>query len=94
MRFARLGTALPGKDQTVTTPAYATIPEACRLVGLGRSKLYQIAANGDIRFVKVGSRTVVDVPTLLDFMAARPEARITPRRDPAIVAEALLRGGA
>ena len=39
-------------------PEYGRIPEACRRYGLSRSRLYLLAGDGHIRFVKVGSATL------------------------------------
>ena len=35
------------------------IPEACRLTGLGRSKIYDLLGNGEIVSVKVGKRRLI-----------------------------------
>ncbi|NCP44769.1 MAG: helix-turn-helix domain-containing protein [Sphingomonadales bacterium] len=40
------------------------IPEAIRLTGLGRSKIYELIASGDIEVVKVGRCTLVKVNSL------------------------------
>jgi hypothetical protein len=41
-------------------PEYGRIPEACRRYGLSRSRLYLLAGDGLVRFVKVGNATLVD----------------------------------
>lgn len=50
--------------QPLTEPLAVRIPEACRLTGIGRSKLYQMIANGYIETVKVGAITLVPMRTL------------------------------
>ena len=40
------------------------IPEACRLTGLGRSKLYDLLGNGEIASIMVGKRRVIVVAEL------------------------------
>lgn len=65
---------------TMTLPAFATLPEASRITGLGRTKLYELAAAGRISFKKVGSRTLVDVQSALDFIEAQPVAQLRPSR--------------
>lgn len=45
-------------------PLSVDIPEACRLTGLGRSKLYQLLGNGEIASVKVGKRRLITVASL------------------------------
>ena len=39
----------------------ATIPEFCRISGVGRSKLYELLANGTIQSICVGRRRLVIV---------------------------------
>jgi len=51
------------------TVEYARIQEACRLFGLSRSRLYILAGEKAIRFVKVGSATLVDCASLRDYLA-------------------------
>jgi excisionase family DNA binding protein len=43
----------------------ATIAEACEASGLGRTKIYEMIAERKIETRKVGSRTLVLVPSLL-----------------------------
>ncbi|WP_334181776.1 helix-turn-helix domain-containing protein [Novosphingobium sp.] len=50
--------------QPLTEPLAVRIPEACRLTGIGRSKLYQMIARGDIETIKVGAITLVPMRTL------------------------------
>jgi len=49
------------------------IREACRLTGIGRSKLYELIASGDIEVIKAGSMTLVPVDGLRAFLEARRE---------------------
>jgi len=44
------------------------IPEACRMTGIGRSKLYELIKAGDIPTIKVGSMTLVPVRGLEGFL--------------------------
>lgn len=58
-----------GRDDTVgmsrrPEPLAVRIPEACRMVGIGRSKLYELIADGTIQIVKIGSITVIPVSQL------------------------------
>lgn len=59
-------------------PRYAPIPKACDLLGFRRSKLYELAAEGSIRIVKVGGRSLVDIEAALAWMATLPVASIAP----------------
>jgi hypothetical protein len=44
----------------------ATVAEACEASGLGRTKLYELIGAGKVRTKKVGHRTLVLVPSLLE----------------------------
>lgn len=44
------------------------IPEACRLTGIGRSKLYELIKDGRIRTVKVGAITLIPLQSLANFL--------------------------
>lgn len=52
-------------------PLSVRIKEACRMTGIGRSKLYELIAAGDIEVIKVGSMTLVPVDALRSFLEAR-----------------------
>lgn len=45
------------------------ISEACRMTGIGRSKLYELISAGKIRTVKVGAITLVPMESLRNFLA-------------------------
>lgn len=49
-------------------PITVRIPEACRITGIGRSKLYELIKAGDIPTIKVGSMTLVPVKGLEGFL--------------------------
>jgi excisionase family DNA binding protein len=68
---------------TDTAPEYGRIPEACRRYGLSRSRLYLLAGEGRVRFVKVGNATLVDLGTVRAYLATCPAATI---RQPKAVA--------
>ena len=61
---------------TDAVPEYARIPEACRRYGLSRSRLYLLAGDGLVRFVKVGNATLVELDTVRAYLAACPSASI------------------
>ena len=63
-----------------TPPEYGRIPEACRRYGLSRSRLYLLAGEGLVRFVKVGNATLVDLGSVRAYLASCPTAEIrTPK---------------
>lgn len=45
-------------------PMTVRIPVAVQLTGIGRSKLYELIAAGDIETVKVGASTLITVASL------------------------------
>lgn len=49
-------------------PIAVRIREACRLSGIGRSKLYELIAAGEIEIIKVGTITLVPMASLLRFL--------------------------
>ena len=44
------------------------VPEACRITGIGRSKLYELIRDGKVRTVKVGSITLIPLKNLAEFL--------------------------
>jgi excisionase family DNA binding protein len=49
-------------------PITVRIHEACRLTGIGRSKLYELIAAGEIEIIKIGTITLVPVVSLTRFL--------------------------
>jgi excisionase family DNA binding protein len=45
------------------------IPDACRALGIGRSKLYELIAAGDITIRKIGRKTLVPRADIAAFVA-------------------------
>lgn len=56
------------EDAVFSRPRTVRIREACRLTGIGRSKLYELIAVGEIEIIKVGAITLVPVPSLTSFL--------------------------
>ncbi|MBB2170443.1 hypothetical protein HLH36_19280 [Gluconacetobacter aggeris] len=57
------------------TPRYMAINPFCAFSGLTRYKLYELLGTGDIRAIKVGKRTLIDVEQALTWLASRPVAQ-------------------
>ena len=57
-----------GKAPSVGAPKARRVNEACRALGISRSTLYRLAAEGRIRLIHVGTRTLVP-ETELDRIA-------------------------
>jgi excisionase family DNA binding protein len=56
-------------------PALLRLPDACRYLGLGRSKVYELIGQGEIAVVKVGGRTLVPMASLEKFIRSLPSIR-------------------
>jgi excisionase family DNA binding protein len=44
------------------------VPEACRMTGIGRSKLYELIKDGQLKTIKVGEITSMSVSELKVFL--------------------------
>jgi excisionase family DNA binding protein len=56
------------EDAVFHRPLTVRVREACRLTGIGRSKLYELIAAGEIDVIKVGAITLVPVSSLTSFL--------------------------
>lgn len=63
----------PSVRPAAADPISVRIPEAIRMTGLSRSRLYELMKSRDIEFVKVGSSTLILVESLRSFIYARRE---------------------
>src|SRR5258708_5414254 len=61
-------------DAPSVRPLAVRVREACRLTGIGRSRLYELIRAGDISVFKVGAMTLICVAELERFLA-RQQAR-------------------
>lgn len=57
-------------------PKYATLPHWCVLSGMSRTKTYYAIGAGNLRAVKLGNRTLVDVDAGLAWLRSLPAAQI------------------
>ena len=57
---------------TIGGPALLRLPDACRFIGVGRSKFYELVGRGEIEVVKVGTRTLVPKVSLEKFVRSLP----------------------
>lgn len=51
-------------------PIYVSIPEAMRLLGIGRTKLYELVRYGDIARVHIGSKSLILVESIERYAAS------------------------
>ena len=48
---------------------FLPIPDACRALGIGRSKLYELISSGAISIRKIGRKTLIPREDLTSFAA-------------------------
>ena len=53
--------------QPIATP----VADACRRLGIGRTMLYELIGRGEIRSIKIGTRTLIPETELQRFVAAK-----------------------
>ena len=57
-------------------PKFAPLPQWCALSGMSRTATYNALGRGDLKAVKVGTRTLVDVDAGLAWLHSQPVAQI------------------
>jgi len=65
---------------TTTTPVYAPITRWCDMSGMGRTRVYEELSAGNLRAVKVGNRTLIEVETGLAWLRSLPAPNVRPSR--------------
>jgi excisionase family DNA binding protein len=68
--------ALSIDNQHDITRITVRVPEALTMIGLGRSKFYELINDGEIEIIKVGKATLIVVESLHSFVEKR---RLTQR---------------
>jgi excisionase family DNA binding protein len=58
-------------EDVVFRPLTVRIGDACQLTGIGRSKLYELIAAGEIEITKVDAITLIPVASLRSFLQAK-----------------------
>ncbi len=59
-------------------PLAVSIPEAVRLSGIGRTKLYEAIASGDLPSFKAGRRRLIPTQGLRAYLAGLMSATLAP----------------
>ncbi len=67
-------------DLMTIRPPFCSIEQWCALSGMGRRWTYGKLGTGDLKAVKAGSRTLIDVEAGLAYLRSCPPARIRPVR--------------
>jgi excisionase family DNA binding protein len=68
-------TDAPGQSAHAIEPITMRVPEACRYIGIGRSTLYALIADGQIEIIKLGCSTLVLTESLKALIAKRRRPR-------------------
>ena len=58
-------------DASATCPLAHQIPQACQRIGVARTSIYELIKAGELRSIKVGSRTLIPESELQQFIAKR-----------------------
>lgn len=64
------------RDVGDAAPLAVRVSQAARMVGLGRSKFYELIAAGDVETVKIGRCTLVPIESLHDLIEKAREGRL------------------
>ena len=59
----------PGREASSPSPEAITVAVACQILGLGRTKLYELMADGTLPSVKLGGRRLVRLETIHRLIA-------------------------
>ncbi len=57
--------------ETLAPLAYR-VPDACTVLGIGRTSLYELMAAGKLRAIRVAGRTLVDAESARALIASAP----------------------
>ena len=53
-----------------------SLPDACGRLGIGRSKLYELIAAGDLKVIKIGRRSLIAESELHRYVTKLTEAAV------------------
>jgi hypothetical protein len=70
-----------GDTMETPTPKFATIDNWIAMSGMGRRSVYDYLGTGELKAVKVGARTLIDVEAGLAWLRSRPPAVIRAPRE-------------
>lgn len=65
------GRKAPKDHAAAVCPLAHSIPEACRILGAGRSTIYELIAAGELRSFRIKSRRLVSADALAQFVRDR-----------------------
>jgi excisionase family DNA binding protein len=64
---------------TTIAPLYCSIRDACTRWGISRNYVYELLGAGEIKAIKLGVRTRIEVASIEAYFASLPKADIKPR---------------
>lgn len=62
-------------EDALFKPLAVRVREACRLMGIGRSKLYELIAAVEIEIIKIGTITLIPTRSLQSLVELRRNGR-------------------
>jgi excisionase family DNA binding protein len=60
-------------------PLALPVEPAAALIGVKRTKLYELLKAGELPLVKIGGKSVVPLSALKAFIASKTDAAVTPK---------------
>jgi excisionase family DNA binding protein len=63
----------PGEAIAFGDRLACSVAEACKAVGLSRSKIYELISGGEVQSVTIGRRRLVSVPSLMRLTGHQPD---------------------
>lgn len=64
-------------DLITSLPLVLTVPEASKLIKVGKNRVYELVACGSIRSLRIGNKKLIPLRVLLDWLDS--EAQGAPR---------------
>lgn len=59
----------PAAAAASPTPIFVSVPEACTILGVGRTQMFALLAAKAVQRVKIGAKTLVPMESLEQFAA-------------------------
>jgi hypothetical protein len=71
--IAIYGATSPAANDLLALP----LNEFCRRVGISRALAYRLAGRGQLRFVKLGTRTIVPIAEIQRLLTQQPASQVS-----------------
>jgi hypothetical protein len=66
------------KAEQAVEPALLSIPASSEFLGLSAASIYRLIGLGKLKAVKAGGKTLLTMPSLKNYAASLPPAKIKP----------------